>query len=586
MTGLAALKVCRAHAARLAPGAPVSLVLIWAACLVVCSPALADAGDPGIPISGQAVSSGASDVEKSVAADPTAIPGFSAGAAQVSQAFLLHSGSSWSKGDQIAPVPAGASGLIGPNLDSARWLAANYFNVARRIAVVGQPAVLDPNAEKAAYQLAIWSYTDGLLLEQLPQDSPVVRRAVYLAVQAQGKLIEDRSSVPAQVRLTLTHTQTFSDGERFVAHLQQFQPVQDDISGGLVTLRLGDSKDAEAGGRPLRVVETDADGQATFDVPSRDDLQGPLEATWEATMPPGTVVTINGQLALLFQAMSEEIESSSTYHSNVSTGAALSAGSRHILDWFNGRLPGVGSLFVGLLMFLGIPTLVAARHREFWKRAFVTTLAVDVLVLFGAAYAMARVENRDFLDSWAKPVQTPASMEPLPILWVAETSELTGEHPGFFSADCATDSSPRSSWLSARNRGVGQMIVLRLRHSSVITALDILPGWLEEPTLYQATAKPARLRLFTETGQVAQANIPPTYWSSHPLPVRISLNEPLRGAQLWIQVTRIEGDTKTYTAIAQVVPLGGPDHQTGLSAVIDPRTVQPPVFSAPDCSAS
>ena len=122
-----------------------------------------------------------------------------------------------------------------------------------------------------------------------------------------------------------------------------------------------------------------------------------------------------------------------------------------------------------------------------------------------------------------------------------------------------------------------------------VTHIDVVPGWFDTELNYDRTGRPSELLVFTESGLVSRPSLPEgVAFEDGPRAVSLELEEPLPARELYLMVTRIEGDTRTHAAIGEITVRGTPvsGGKEPSAAVIDWRAVVPRVTESAACGAS
>jgi hypothetical protein len=548
---------------------PVALLLPAAAAAAEHSP-LAVTVVTAAPVDLQSVVEGTSDASVVVNA---------AGTQQV-HAFRLTAESTWQSGDPVAPAPPGSTQLQSFQIDPARWLAQEFYNIGERIPLAGRPDSTDITAERAAYQLAIWSFTDGLDLAERA-DTRVTVRARFLAGMAEKQVPASRRSPVSAPQISLSAARTYSGGTRFEARLHDTGALAPNIEGAL--LRFVRKED----GDPIRVMATGETGNVELDLPDAPGLTGQFRAEWLTRLTPGTVLSGGGQHLVLFEPLPVEVTSEYVDNPSVSWGQAPVIAFDRVMDKIGWEYP-VVALSIGGAFVLGLPTVVAAKVEERRGRRFAQTLLLEVLALGVVCWILFKLEATDFRRAWAQPAEM-SEGSPLPrIQWVRESSSLTGENPHSFAGACAIDGSNNSAWLSRRNQGPGEMLAVGFKRPVALTGLRITPGWFDSLDNYEKTAKPQDIEIFSDTGAVKDVTLPETTYQEGPRPLVVNLKQrPLYGRTLYVRVLSIEGDVRTYTAITEIQLRGAAAVPRAHGpSVVRYRAVQPSLTVSKVCGST
>jgi len=192
-------------------------------------------------------------------------------------------------------------------MDSVTWLSTQYYNLPDRITVERGPGDFDTSPESAAYQLAIWSFSDrrNVDLAALP-DTVVTRRAKVLADAAAAAAEPNRSSPIAEATLTLSVDEAYFEGTRFRAHLEE-TAANANLQDELVLFTVDDE--------PVRVMQTDRNGNAFLDLPHRSRTLGDVQAAWTTQLTQGTVFDGPGGAVILYQPLPAVLETPVIAHS-------------------------------------------------------------------------------------------------------------------------------------------------------------------------------------------------------------------------------------------------------------------------------
>jgi LPXTG-motif cell wall-anchored protein len=180
-------------------------------------------------------------------------------------AYCVDFNRSLNQAGSYSVVPAASAGVS--NIGAAAFIAANHMTL-------GTP-LTDANFEAAATQVAIWTKTNGVVIDAstTPDVEVRTRAAEILAAAGSSSL----PSGPADFSLTLSATAD-ADSVSFVAVLTGSDVPQ---SGRNVSFTSGSG---------TVVVVTDAAGRASVDVPSAPGVSTSMTATFAGTIPAGAVV--------------------------------------------------------------------------------------------------------------------------------------------------------------------------------------------------------------------------------------------------------------------------------------------------------
>ena len=492
---------------------------------------------------------------------------------QLAQAFRLSPQGSSELGGSAKVEAAGVALGTGSNLGSLLSIARNFYNVSHRLE--------SRQRELCAYQLAVWHFSADLDVNSLPPND-VTTRALKLINRFAGVEPRDRATPISEPRIELTKAGEYTSGEAFVAHVYEANlPERDPIPGAL--LRFTNLRS----GAPLRIMETDENGDATLNLPNDRAMVGDLQARWTLPVPPGTFIRTPSEHGLLFEGLSLPVSSNTVAHVSPSW-VDLQKRTQSLAADYLGGLNATSVLSLELLVILGVVGFVATRVQTLKGLKAVVAGVVVVLAIGFVARLLAQKQEHEFNTEWSNSPQAQVATDPVTatLAWVGQTSEYRGEHDAAFSGACATDDTPRSAWLSLRGLGTGQILALGFDRTLAVQRVNILPGWFESPGLYSNTAKPQRIQVFGETGLVQEQKLPESYYEEDPESISIELEHPIPTSVLYIRILRIEGDTRTYTAISEASAEGLP------SAEVPPRDISvdninriiPRVFRAPDCA--
>lgn len=499
---------------------------------------------------------------------------------QRARAFSLQPGTTWAMEHDLNPVPAGRSGLPTPALDKVLWLAQNYFNISGRLEKLDGSGERDVDAEVRAYQLAVWSFSAGLDLDNIPADR-IVGRAKRLATDAtQNAMSSNRRSPVSQANLELTRSESFVNGERFVAHLSEVEPSAVSIPDVLLTFSIDD--------KPVRIMQTDSNGDAVLDLPNDDTLFGKVRATWAAQLGAGTVLQGSTGSVVLFESLAAPLSSGAVTHVDAQTV-------KEFKDRFVARalrdtngLPSWTVILIGILLVIGVPALVASRFENAHGRAFFATLGIVLTASLAFAFWLDSSENKNFHPAWFQQASGQGKTHPIAPVSVYETSELVARNPNFYAGTCAFDGSIKTSWQSARFRGTGQMLAVPLNAPSLITTIEIMPGYFESEELYNRTGKPQNLEIFSDLGMIANMKMPDTTFAGRSTgSIDIERYKITAKGVIFIRVSRIEGDTRGNAAIAEI-KLQGKNITSPLTTdpVVNMASMAPNLARSQGCGAS
>jgi hypothetical protein len=567
-------------------------------------PAIADGPDSTYSAEATVLAAPQTDISTALSRQDPSVVVRATGTSHQALGFSLEPDTTWVVDETLRPLPHGLSrqALTAAQWGSVTWLAAEYYNIGDRIPTEETEGQVDYEtdmaAERAAYQLAIWSFSADTDLALLP-DGAVSRRARHLAdlAEAEGGSLTGANGPLAQVRLDLTKTAQYVRGERLIAHLAEVDPGESDVAGALVEFS------SAATGQPIRVLQTDSRGNATLDLPNNEEFLGDVRAEWRTRIPPGTVMSGSAGELVLYRSLPVTITSPAVTHSAPNGfGEWLGRAATMIVHRIQAfpAVPEMALLVVTfalvLLSSLGALSLFVERLK--WQHIKPLGALALVALCLGAWYLGAAQSGR-YRTQWASESVAPGtdgeSVE-AEILSVRQTSEYRGTYPDYFSGWCAVDRDDAgrpvfsSAWLSFRGLGTGEFLVLELASPMLVTSVDLVPGWFGTRSNYDSTGRPQRVLVFTDSGHAAvgsmDGDVP---YESGPQASTLDLGDaPLPATtHVFVQVTRIQGDARTYAGISDLavhgVPVAEPPRDHGVISVED---LDPSVEEAAPCGAS
>ena len=489
--------------------------------------------------------------------------------------FTLSANQEWSHGEPVTPVPSSISRLETDRLQAALWIATHYYDVPGRLAVDDIPGNgADRRAERAAYQLAFWQFTDGLDLNSI--NGRIARRAEVIASEAESAPSQDAPDPPAGVNFSFSSVREFFTGERFEARLSRTSQGRPGIGGALVRF------EEEGSGYPLRIAQTnDVGAVPSLDLPNDRPYEGTLRAVWETKLPVGTLLSGESGLVMLFEPLPV------TFHSVSLTRSAPSAREYPFLalsgaaNQLNTRAPQLAMLCGAAVLVLSLVSSIIAAlgdhpfGKTFWK----STGAFLVVALLSLTF-LAWLDSRQLDVAWAKDANESSAAElAIPIDSVRASSELEADQPDVFGPSCAVDGEGETSWLSGRHEGRGEILAIGLAGPAAVSRIDLSPGWFggEDPeALYDATGKPSILEVFTDVGRAAVVEVPTTSFNQGPDLQRVSLPYVIPAQEtVFVRVLDIGAGAGNYAGIAEIRVQGDPITNVAGSDFLKPEGLAP-----------